>query len=181
MISSVPTRFDFDLDALITGVNFLANLLQQDLWCVLNTNRNATRDLVTCAAEMSPQRYAEFIRLEVPTGVFNRRLRHAMTTHRPHHGEHIGSAFELLPKDHGREKFTERGPGGLRPFIAVERSFAHGAFAPSFDTVAIGDASQNDATFSGATEAGFEEMNERQAYFAQFDRLDDQGVKMAPP
>lgn len=34
----VPTRFNFDLDALITRVNFLANLLQQDLRRVLNTN-----------------------------------------------------------------------------------------------------------------------------------------------
>ena len=104
-----------------------------------------------------------------------------MTTHRPHHGEHIGSTFELLTEDHGREEFTERGPGSLRPFIAVERSFANGALAPSFGAVAIHDAGQNYATFSCATEAGFEEMDEGQTYFPQFDRLDDQGVKMVPP
>ena len=41
----VPTRFDLDFDALITCVNFLANLFEQNVGRILNTDRHATRNL----------------------------------------------------------------------------------------------------------------------------------------
>jgi hypothetical protein len=104
-----------------------------------------------------------------------------MTAHRPHQGKRISSAFKVLREHHRRQKFTQRGPAGLGPFIAVERSFAGGAFAPSLGAIAVSYAGEDNTPFSGSTEAGFEKMYEGQAYFAQFDRLDDQGVKMAPP
>lgn len=104
-----------------------------------------------------------------------------MSAYRSHRLEDVCRRIKPLPKNHRRQKLTQRGPGSVRPFVAVKRSFAGGAFAPTFGAIAVGDTSQDNATFSGATEAGFEEMDEGQAYFPQFDRLDDQGVKMAPP
>ena len=74
----------------------------------------------------------------------------------------------------------QRGPGCVGPFVTIERSFTGGAFAPTFGAVRVSHARQNDAPFSGAAEAGFEKVNEGQADFAQFDRLDDQGQKVAP-
>jgi len=130
---------------------------------------------------MFPQRKASSLCFEVPARGFECCLRHAMTAHRSHQRERIRGAFKLLPKDHWRQKFVQRGPAGVGPFIAVERSFAGGALAPSLGAVTVNHTGQNNASFSGSTEAGFEEMYEGQAYFAQFDRLDDQGVKMAPP
>lgn len=72
----------------------------------------------------------------------------------------------------------QRGPRCFSPFIAVKRTFAGGAFTPAFDTVGVNQASQQNASLSCATEACFKKVNERQADFAQFNRLDNQSKKV---
>ena len=74
-----------------------------------------------------------------------------------------------------------RRPRGVGPLIAVEGAFASRAFAPAFGAVVVGNSGQNDAPFSCTAETGFEEVDEGQADLAQFNRLNDQGQKVAPP
>src|SRR6185369_12243663 len=83
----VPTRFDLDLDALVTGVYLFANLLQQDVGRVLNADGNSARDLTACAAKMFPQRHTGALRFEIPAGSLERGLRHAVTAHQVHQRE----------------------------------------------------------------------------------------------
>ena len=133
------------------------------------------------AAEMSPQRHAELSCFEVPAGVFNRRFSHPVTPHRPHQIEHLRRAVNASANDHRREEFMQRGPRGVSPLIAVERTFAGRTFTPALSAVGVGNSRQHDAPFSCTTEAGFEEVNEGKADLAQFNRLNDQGQKVAPP
>src|SRR5262245_51511320 len=115
------------------------------------------------AAEMSPQRHAEFFGFEVPAGVFNRRFSHPVTPNRPHQIEHLRGAVNASTDDHRSEEFMQRGPRGVSPFIAVERAFAGRTFTPAFSAVGVSNSRQHDAPFSCTTEAGFEEVNEGQA------------------
>ena len=88
------------------------------------------------------------------------------------------STFDLLANNHRRQKLAECHPRTFGPFVAIERSFTRRAFAPAFSTVSIDHSRQNDASFSGAAKAGFEEVKKWQANLAQFDRLDNQGKKL---
>ena len=125
------------------------------------------------AAEMSPQRHAEFFGFKVPAGVFDRCFRHPVTPHGPHQTEHLRGAVNPSTDDHRREEFMQRGPGGVSPLVTVERALAGRTFAPAFSPVRVGNTRQHDAPFSCTAEAGFEEVNEGQTNLAQFNRLND--------
>src|SRR6185503_10374191 len=128
---------------------------------------------------MFPQRYARVLRFEVPARSFKRRLGHAMTAHRLQQFECASGIFKLFAQHHRTEKFGQRRPGGFRPFVAIKRTFSGSALAPAFGAIGIDDTRQNDAPFSRATKACFEKVDERQANFAQFDRLDKQSKKLS--
>jgi hypothetical protein len=95
-----------------------------------------------------------------------------MTTHRPHKTKNVTGALDLVIQHHRREKFRKRRPARVSPFVAVKRPFAGSAFSPPLGPIRIGNTREDDAPFSSATETGFEKVNERQANFAQFNRLD---------
>src|SRR5689334_5748008 len=173
----VPTGFDLDLDALVTGVDFLTNLCKQLVGRILNANRNAGRDLRSSAAEMFPQRHARVLCFEIPARSLERRFRHAMPTHRVHQFECMSRALKLFAQHHRPEKLRQRRPRSFRPFIAIERLLTRRTLTPPFPTVRISDTRQNDAPFSGPTKTCFEKMYERQANLAQFNRLDKQSKK----
>ena len=115
---------------------------------------------------------------EIPARSLQCRLGHAVTTYRLHQFEHLRGTLDLLSDNHRAEKLRQRRPGGVRPFLAVKRAFAAGALAPAFAAVGTRHAREDDAAFSGATEAGFEKVNERQANLAQFNRLNKQSKKV---
>src|SRR6185369_8851480 len=126
---------------------------------------------------MFPQRYFRLLCFEVPTRSFDRGFRHPVTAHRFHQLKYLCGAFDFRAENHRREKVSQRRPGAVRPLVAVKRALAAGAFSPTFGAVSVRQTREDNAAFSGATEAGFEKVNERQANFAQFDRLDKQSKK----
>src|SRR6185369_9408558 len=71
-----------------------------------------------------------------------------------------------------------RCPGRFGPLVAIKRPLPGRAFSPTFRAVGIDNAREDNASLSGATETCFEKVNERQAYFAQFNRLDKQSKKV---
>jgi hypothetical protein len=79
----------------------------------------------------------------------------------------------LLPNNHWREKFFQGSPGGFRPLFTVERALARSALAPSFGTVFVYHARQDDPTFSRTAETCLEKMNERQTNLSQLNRKYD--------
>jgi hypothetical protein len=87
------------------------------------------------------------------------------------------TGLNALTDNHRAEKFTQRAPHAVGPFIAVERFFTCGALAPAFSSIGVGDSRQHNASFSGAAEARFEEVDQWQADFAQFNRLNNQWRK----
>src|SRR6186997_1810624 len=102
---------------------------------------------------MLPQRNTGLLCFEIPTGSFESGFRHAVTTHRLHQLEYLCRTFHSLSENHRREKVSQRTPGAVRPFVAVKRSLAAGAFSPTFGAVRVRDTRENNAAFSGATEA----------------------------
>ena len=127
---------------------------------------------------MFPQRNAGAFRFEIPTRSFDCGFGHAMTAHRPHQCERVRRLSISLPTTIGARNSRQSRPGRFGPLIAVKRTFAGSALSPTFSTVSISHARQHNASFSSTTEACFEEVNERQADFAQFNRLDNQSKKV---
>ncbi len=101
-----------------------------------------------------------------------------MTAHQFHQGKRVCRALDPFADDHRREKFAQRCPAGIRPLVAIKRSFSGRALAPPLGAVGIDNAREDNASLSGATETCFEKVDERQAYFAQFNRLDKQSKKV---
>ena len=97
-----------------------------------------------------------------------------MTTHRPHQSENVFGALNLVAQHHRRQKLRECRPARVRPFVAIKRTFTRSALSPTLGAIRIHHAREDDAAFSSATETGFEKVDERQANFAQFNRLDEQ-------
>src|SRR2546426_12493271 len=96
-----------------------------------------------------------------------------MSAHSIHQIVNARGPVAFATDRHRREKPLQCCPRGLRPFLAVEGSFAGGALAPTFHPVAIDNARQNNATFSGAAETGFEKVDEWQANLTEFNRFND--------
>src|SRR5688572_17930735 len=101
-----------------------------------------------------------------------------MTAHRSHQGKSACRTLDLFAQYHRREKLTQSGPRSICPFVAIKRTLACRTLAPTLSTVGISHAGQNNTSLSSTTEACFEEVDERQADFAQFDRLDKQCKKV---
>src|SRR6185503_19885282 len=121
---------------------------------------------------MFPQRHARFLCLQIPTRSLDRRLGHAMTTHRSYQTKNVFGALNLVAQRHWRQKLRERRPARVSLFVAIKRSFTRRALSPSLCAVRIRNAREEDAAFGSATETGFEEVDERQANFAQINRRD---------
>src|ERR1044072_8309602 len=97
-----------------------------------------------------------------------------MATHRPHETEDLTRALDFVVQHHRGQKLRQRRPAGVSPFVAIKRPFASGAFAPTLGAILVGNTREDDPAFSSSTETGFEKVDERQANFAQFNRLDKQ-------
>jgi len=127
---------------------------------------------------MFPQRHTRVLRFEIPTRSFERRLRHAMPTHRPHQVEYLSRTFYFFTQHHWAKKLRQGRPRSFRPLVAIKRPFSGRTLAPPFTAVRIGDTRQDDATLSSSTKTCLKKVNERQANLAQFNRLDKQGKNL---
>src|SRR6185369_11344545 len=105
---------------------------------------------------------------QIPASRLNRSLRHAMATHSLHQIVNARGAFNFTDR-HRRQILRERRPRWISPLIGIERPFTASALTPTLRAITVGDPSQNNPTLSRATKTRFEEMNQRQANFAQFD------------
>ena len=99
---------------------------------------------------MLPQRKAGTLCFEIPTGGLNGSFGHAMTAHRLHQGKTFAAFGTSFPTPSARET-PQRGPRRFRPFVAIERLLASGAFPPALEARSVGYTGQQDAPFRGAT------------------------------
>src|SRR5262249_685148 len=126
---------------------------------VLDADRDTTGDLCLCPAQMLPKWYASFFCFEIPIGVFNCRLSHAVTAHRSHQRKRLRSAIDILAQHHRSKKFMDGTPGRVSPLIAVKRTFAGGTFAPALRSITVGQTHQHYTSLCGASETCFKEMD----------------------
>src|SRR4029077_8847033 len=73
---NVAPRFDLELDSLIAAVQLALDFLQQRLGALLQADRDAALDHGLGTSEVSPERHAREVRLEIPYGRLHSTLRH---------------------------------------------------------------------------------------------------------
>ncbi len=78
----VPTRFDLELDPLITQTEISIDTLEKMFRCRLNAETHANRNPIACAADQLRQRLALQTRKQVHVRQFQTCLRHVVPAKR---------------------------------------------------------------------------------------------------
>ena len=170
----VPPRLDLDLDALVSvgalGRDAILELLER----VLDANRHAGRHRPAAAAKHLPERHALLLRVQVPRGHLDRRLRHVVAAHARQRRPHARRMGECAPDDQRRQKLGDDVPDGLGGLAAVVRIGVGDRLAPAIDAVAA-QAHEDERAVVGSAEARLEEAHERQAKQSNFQAVDCHG------
>ena len=171
----VPARLDFDLDALIAGGEFAADLFDQLLDRILNADRNPAGDLAPrAAADLAPQRHPVHAGGQVPGGRFEGPARHQVAADVGRERRHRFGSRQVFAGNARGGVVAQDGPGGFGPLLVIEGVLPRGDLAPAGDAAA-GRFHQDHLAFVGAAEAGLEEMHQRHADLPQDDALDLHG------
>ncbi len=114
--------------------------------------------------------------LEVPDGVFERGLGHAVAAHLPEDIRATSAAFNIRIEQTGAEFGLGHEPGRVDGLVAEVGVFAGDALAPCGEAFGL-ELDQKDAAAGGQAEAGLERMGQRHVDLAHVNGIDVEHVQ----
>ena len=161
----VPTGLDLDLDPLVSGLQFLLDLAEENVGMILDADGDPARNPAMASPQELPQRHARRLGLEVPQCGLQTSLRHGMSPDRPDPARKLVRPAEADAQHPRDQEPAQDRPDGVHRLITESGRIVGDALAPTGESVRP-DLHQQDPAAMDPAEAGLEEMDEGKADFA---------------